>query len=116
MSDSETAAASRILGSTVSVAEIMPYLQNDCFLSKKSATKYTDLGMRKIKEGISSGKLRAFRIGRKILLRRSDVDAWIQAGEVTREKQTQDKSDLQRLTDLALERARANVAARKRQP
>jgi hypothetical protein len=109
----DLAQAKRILDGQVSVAEILAYLQSDRFMSKRSAQHYCDLGEKKIEEFIRTGKLRAFNCGKKILIRKSDLDALILGHEITRETHEADKSDLQRLTDRALEQAKANIAAKK---
>jgi excisionase family DNA binding protein len=113
MSPEDLATAKRIHEGMVSVAEILRYLQTDCFLTKASAAKFIDHEERKIEEAIRRGHLRAYKIGKKVLLRKSDLEAWIQSGEITRENHEADRTDLQRLTDRALEQARQNVKARK---
>jgi excisionase family DNA binding protein len=116
MSAEDLARANSILSGHVTVAEILAYLQSDCYYSKKAATQYCGTGIKKIEEAISNGKLRAFTVGRKILIRKSDIDAWIQGGEVTRADRMVSKNDLQNLTAKALERAKATVAARRGEP
>ncbi len=110
----DLATARKINSGLVSVAEILSYVQDDCYMTKSSAARYIDHDKRKIEEAIRTGKLRAFRCGKKCLVKKSDIDAWIEAGEITRANTQADKNGLQQLTDLALERARANVAARKK--
>ena len=106
----------RILNASASVGEIIAYVQTDCYYSVKAASRYAGIGIKKIETAIRTGKLRAYAVGRKRLVKRSSIDAWIQAGEITRENKEIEKTTLQNLTDKALEQARANVAARKGQP
>lgn len=101
--------AARLLASTVSVAEILAYVQQDCFLSKRSAAEYSDLGVKKIETAIRLGQLRAFTVGKKLVIKKSELDRWIEAGEVTRRSEPQ-KTDLQALLTSAI------ATARKRRP
>ncbi|MBN2339473.1 MAG: excisionase family DNA-binding protein [Acidobacteria bacterium] len=75
-------------------------------MSKRSAAAYCDLGVKKIETAIRLGQVRAYSVGKKILLRRSELDAWIQAGEVTRAPEPQ-KTDLQDLVGRAIATARS---------
>lgn len=93
--------ADRILSASVPVADIIAYLNQDVYLSKRSAAAYCDLGVKKIETAIRLGQVRAFSVGKKILIKRSELDAWIQAGEVTRAPEPQ-KTDLQDLVGRAI--------------
>jgi excisionase family DNA binding protein len=104
----------RMLTGCVSVAEILHYLQNDYFLTKTSAARFIDYhDERVIEQAIRAGQLRAYRINKKVLIKKSDLEAWVLRGEITRPAQTENKNDLQRLMDAAISKARANVAVRK---
>lgn len=96
---------------TVSVSELLGYLDRDRFMTKHDAAHgYSGLGEPKLQELIRTGKLRAFRIGKKTLIRKSDLDAVILAYEVTPENRQQEKTDLQALMGKAIEQAKRNRA------
>jgi hypothetical protein len=114
MTSEDLARAERMLSGSISVAEIISYLQTDCFLTKSSAAKFIDHhDERIIEQAIRSRQLRAFRASKKILIRKSDLIAWVESREITKADQVEHKTDLQRLMDAAIEKAKANVAARK---
>jgi excisionase family DNA binding protein len=102
----------RILEGHVSAAEILAYIQSDGFMTKQTAARFIDhKDTRKIERAIRDGHLRAFRCGRKILVRKSDLIAWIESNQITPAKTKAHKTALQNLTDKALSQARANVKA-----
>jgi excisionase family DNA binding protein len=106
----DLAQANRILNGHIGVAEILAYLDSERYMTKRDAAHgYSGLGELKLGQLIKTGKLRAFRIGKKTLIRKSDLDAVILAHEITPEIQKQDKNDLQKLTARAIEQARARV-------
>jgi excisionase family DNA binding protein len=109
----DLARAERILKGTVSVSEVLAFINSDCFLSKQSATQCIDhKDERKIEEAVRLGRLRAYRVGKKTLIRKSDLFAWVMSGEITCEKSQANKTELQQLTDRAVDQARKNTAAR----
>lgn len=109
---SELARGERILNASVSVGEIIAYLQEDHFMSKTSAAKFIDhADKRIIEQGIREGHLRAFKVGKKVLVRKSDLIAWIERHEVTREGKQAARTDLQNLVSLAIEKAHARTRA-----
>lgn len=112
------AQAERILGAHVDVAEILAYLQQtDCFLTKASAAKFIDhRDCRILEHAIRTGRLRAFRVGKKTLIRKAELVAWIEAGEITLTDRAQHKTEQQTRMDRAIEMAKAEVAARKAEP
>jgi excisionase family DNA binding protein len=88
-------------------------MQADCYFSKAKVAVYSSLGVRTIERAIARGELRIFRPhrGRKLLLRKSDVDAWISAGEITRTPQSaRSASGLDTLLDAAIAKARRKLA------
>jgi excisionase family DNA binding protein len=107
MTDDVLAGVARIHEGIVRVWEILAYLEADRYMTKRTAAAYIDHSDRIIEAAIRTGQLRAFRIGKKVLLRKSDIDAWILAGEVTRENRGVGKSDLRKLMDRAIETAKA---------
>ena len=107
MIDDDLVRAARILRGSVSVWEILVYLETDRYMTRRTAAAYIDHSDRIIEAAVRAGQLRAFRIGKKILLRKFDIDAWILAGEVTQEGRGVGKRDLQKLMDRAIETAKA---------
>jgi excisionase family DNA binding protein len=111
MSSDGPGRASRILEGTVKVWEILPFLESDHYMTKLSAAAFIDhKNDRKIEEGIRSGQLRAYRIGKKILIRKSELIAWVESHEVTRENRKANRTDLQKLVDGAIDQARKRTA------
>lgn len=76
------------------------------YLSKRHAAGFVDLSIGKIEAAIRAGELRAFNVGRKILVRKLDLEAWISSREVSRPEQCSHKSELRLLVDRAVEHAR----------
>jgi hypothetical protein len=81
------------------------------YLSKKHAAIVYDTSVGKLEGEIRAGRLRAFNIGRKILIGKKSLDAWISSCEVTHQEQSAKKSDLRLLVDRAVERARKGATA-----
>lgn len=102
--------AKRILDGTVSVWEILSYIQADCWLSKKSAAQYSAHGEARLEEAIRAGELHAYNCGKKIVIRKSDIDAWILAHEAKPRDSKIDKTDLQSLMDRAMKFAKRGAA------
>ena len=61
---------------TVSVSEILPYLQSDRYLGKREAAEYLSLSARTIDSLID--EIPSFVVGRKRLFKRSELDEWIE--------------------------------------
>jgi hypothetical protein len=90
-------------------SEILAYLQTDCWYPVKAGGRYARTGTKKIDEAIRNGKLRAYTVNHKRLIK-IDIDAWIMAGEITRENREAARTDLQKSPTKPLS-ARAVVAA-----
>jgi Helix-turn-helix domain len=67
---------------TVDVEDILAYLDRDRYLSKSQAAAYTALSLRTLE---SHREIRRFKVGGKVLYRKSDLDAWILAHEIKAE-------------------------------
>ena len=58
-------------------SEILPLLDRDCYFDLKEAAEYTGLSVRTLRRLLSAHL--KFRISqRKILLRKSEIDAWLE--------------------------------------
>jgi excisionase family DNA binding protein len=87
--------AKRILEGMVSVVEILPYITNDPFLTIPMATAHIGhKDNRVIQRAIRKGELRHYRIGKKRILKRSEVDAWVFEHEVRPENREADKGKI----------------------
>ena len=80
---------------TVSVQEILAYLDRDRYMPKSEASTYLGISVSNIEKQLVS--LPHFRVGAKVLFRKSDLDRWM---EKHREKPAD--FDLDRITDEAL--------------
>ena len=60
---------------TVSVQEIIAYLQNDRYMGVVETARYLNLSPRTVRDELPES-LR-YRIGRKLLFRKSEVDRWM---------------------------------------
>jgi excisionase family DNA binding protein len=76
------------------------------YLTKQHAMVIYDLKKRSIDAAIRAGQIRAFKIGKKILLDKASIDEWIQAHEIIASDRQTVKSELQKLMDRAIQHAR----------
>jgi excisionase family DNA binding protein len=60
----------------VSVAEILAYLEQDRYLSKKDASKYLALSVRTMDSWIY--EIPHYRVGKKMLFKKSELDKWME--------------------------------------
>lgn len=67
---------------TVSVAEILAYVNQDRYLSLSEACEYLSLSERTLRELLPG--IPYSRIGRKLLFKKSKLDAWVQTHETGR--------------------------------
>jgi excisionase family DNA binding protein len=91
---------------TVSVSEILAYMEQDRYLSKKDAANYLGLSVRGMSKHLAA--MSCYRIGKKLLFRKSELDDWMEQF-----KEEPRKLDLRRLLDDAVEQARRNVERRR---
>ena len=80
------------------------------YLTKRHGALYADVGIGKLEVAIRVGELRSFRLGRKTLLLRSDLDEWIARHEMTPIERQASKSELQQLLNRAITHARKEMA------
>ncbi len=115
MSSDDLARAERILGASISVAELLAYLRDDRYLTKQSATAHIDHhDVRVIEHAIRRGELPAYRIGKKTLIKKSDLEAWVMRGRIDIETGDEGKSQLQTVMDRVIQTAKANIERRRR--
>ena len=79
----------------VSVAEILEYLRTDHWMDKQAASKYLSLSVRTLEE--RQDEIPHSKVGRKILFKRSKLDAWVEGQASTKQL------DLSRIADEALQ-------------
>ena len=65
---------------TVSVRELLDYLDRDRYLSLPEAAKYLCLSQRTLREHLKS--IVHYRYGRKIIFKRSTLDEWVETFRV----------------------------------
>ncbi|MDA2928502.1 helix-turn-helix domain-containing protein [Acidobacteria bacterium AH-259-O06] len=65
----------------VQVSEILGYLDADRYLTVKHAAKYLDISERALREHLN--ELPRYKFGNKWLLKKSDVDAWMERLKTT---------------------------------
>jgi len=80
------------------------------YFSKRDAAIVYAVSVGKIEAEVRAGRLRAFNVGKKLLLKKTDLDAWISSREVSRPEQCSHKSELRLLVDRAVETARRSAA------
>lgn len=76
------------------------------YLTKQHASAVYDLKERYLEDAVRKGFVRAYRIGRKVLIERSSINEWIQSKEITPTDQKVAKSELQTLLSRAIDHAR----------
>jgi excisionase family DNA binding protein len=80
------------LQGTVSVAEILIYLAEDRYLSEREARHYLSLSERKLRNHLP--EIKHYRVGTKLLFKKSDLDLWME-----RHLETGTELDLDRIAD-----------------
>ena len=68
----------QFLSGTVSVAEILNYIEQDRFLTLKEAAAYVRLSQRTLRRQVNQIQPRPFKYGGKLLFRKSDLDRWME--------------------------------------
>ena len=61
----------------VSVQEVLLYFSQDRYLDKKEAAAYTSLSTRNLEARLN--EIPHFRVGKKILFKKSELDRWMEA-------------------------------------
>lgn len=80
------------------------------YLSKKHAAITYDVSVGKLETEIRAGRLRSFNVGRKILLKRTDLEEWIASCAVSWPDPRAGKSELKLLVERAVESAKRRTA------
>ena len=70
----------RIEQSTISVREVLAYLETDRYLDLKEAAEYLPLSERTIRQHLN--EIPHFRYGKKIIFRKSELDRWMEGFRV----------------------------------
>ncbi len=65
---------------------------------------------RPVRNAIRAGHVRAFKIGKKILVERQSLESWIQNHEITPAQIQAERSELQLLMDRAIQYAKKKTA------
>lgn len=81
------------------------------YLTKQHASTISSLKQRSLEQAIRNGWVRAFKIGRKVLIERQSLDDWIRAHEIMPMDKQRERSELQKLVDAAVEQAQRKVEA-----
>ncbi len=68
----------QFLKGTVSVAEVLNYIEQDRFLTLKEAAAYVRLSQRTLRRQVNQIQPRPFKYGRKLLFKKSDLDQWME--------------------------------------
>ncbi len=82
-------------GTVVSAQEILAHVDRDRYLDKRQAAEYTSLSIRNLESRL--GEIPHFRIGKKVVFKKSELDHWI---EEYREGRSH---NLDRIADEAIE-------------
>jgi excisionase family DNA binding protein len=81
---------------TVNVQEIIAYLQSDRYMSKAEAAGYLGLSISNVEKKLES--IPHFRVGTKILFKKSELDKWME-----RHREATQNMDLDRIADEAIQ-------------
>ncbi len=63
--------------SVVSMAEVLQYLETDRYMQKPDASNYIGLSIRTLESHLA--EIPHYRVGGRILFKRSELDHWVQA-------------------------------------
>ncbi len=66
----------RVLNGTLSVREVLAYLETDRYLDLKEAAEYLPLSERTIRKHLN--EIPHFRCGKKIIFKKSEIDRWME--------------------------------------
>ena len=81
--------------STISVREILAYIDQDRYMDKRQAAAYTSLSIRTLESRLD--EIPHFLVGAKILFKKSELDRWIES------HREGDSCNLDRIVDGAME-------------
>ena len=80
------------LEGTVSVREILSYLERDRFFDKRQASEYLSISVRNLEARLL--EIPHFRLGSKTLFKKSEIDSYME-----RHRENPEAIDLERLAD-----------------
>lgn len=84
-----------MLHGTVSVQEILAYIQSDYYMTKTGLSSYLSISPRTIENLMD--EIPYYKLGRRVLFRKSEIDQWMQ-----RHHQAPDISELRAIADEAV--------------
>ncbi len=67
-----------VLAGTVSAAEILAFIAQDRYLNLAEAAKYVRLSERTLRRRLNEIRPRPFRVGNKLVFKKSDLDLWME--------------------------------------
>ena len=80
MSERTQAEREQVLDGTVSVREVLNFIESDRYLDLKEAAEYLPLSERTLREHLN--EIPHFRYGKKIIFRKSELDQWMETFRV----------------------------------
>ena len=86
---------------TISVHEVLAYVQNDRYMTLAQTLEYLPLSERNIRNRLPG--IPHYRVGKKLLFKRSELDSWMQ-----NYREEAEGLDISRLAEEALEKLRKN--------
>jgi len=86
---------------TISVHEVLAYVQNDRYMTLAQTLEYLPLSERNIRNRLSG--IPHYRVGKKLLFKRSELDSWMQ-----NYREEAEGLDISRLAEEALEKLGKN--------
>ena len=67
-----------VLGAVVSVREVLAFIAQDKFLTLAEAAGYVRLSERTLRRRLNEIRPRPFRVGNKLVFKKSDLDQWME--------------------------------------
>ena len=86
---------------TVSVREILPYIDSDRYLAFEQVLEYLPLSERNIRERLP--EIPHYRVGRRLLFKKSELDFWMQGY-----REETEELDIRAIAKQALEKIRSD--------
>jgi hypothetical protein len=80
------------------------------YLTKQHASIISDLKPRMLEAAIRAGHVRAFKLGKKVLIDKVSLREWIESHEITPVDRQVEKTELAQLMDRAIQIARKKTA------
>ncbi len=86
---------------TISVHEVLAYVQNDRYMTLAQTLEYLPLSERNIRERLS--EIPHYRVGKRLLFKKSELDSWMQGY-----REEAEELDIRALAEQALEKIRSD--------